>query len=112
MDGELVKGALLLPSDYREGRRYPLIVRVYGGEFLQSDKLNRFGLEQGAVNNLQLLSSRGYAVLLPDTPQKIGTPMSDLAKSVLAGVNKVVEMGIADSNRVGLMGHSYDSEES
>jgi dipeptidyl aminopeptidase/acylaminoacyl peptidase len=107
MDGELVKGALLLPADYREGQRYPLIARVYGGEFLQSDKLNRFGLEQGAVNNLQLLSSRGYAVLLPDAPQKIGTPMLDLAKSVLAGVNKVVEMGIADSNRLGLMGHSY-----
>lgn len=32
--------------------------------------------------------------------------MADLAKTVLPGVNKIVEMGIADPDRIGVAGHS------
>jgi dipeptidyl aminopeptidase/acylaminoacyl peptidase len=102
-DGERLHGALLLPSNYRQGKQYPLIVFVYGGASL-SDFFDHFGWYGF---NLQLFATRGYAVLLPDAPQHPGTPMIDLAKSVLPGVNKVIEMGIADPNRLGLMGHSY-----
>ena len=106
-DGERLQGALLLPSEYEEGKRYPLIVSVYGG-ILQTRNLNQFGfLAGGGPGNMQLLATRGYAVLLPDSEQHLGTPMPDLAKSVLPGVNKVVELGIADPDRVGVMGSSY-----
>ena len=33
--------------------------------------------------------------------------MADLAKAVLPGINKAVEIGIADPDRIGVMGHSY-----
>jgi dipeptidyl aminopeptidase/acylaminoacyl peptidase len=105
-DGEQLQGALLLPSDFRRKERYPLVVWVYGGASL-SDRLDRFGLAYGSVFNLQLLATRGYAVLLPDAPQNMATPMLDLAKTVLPGVNKVIEMGIADPDRLGVMGHSF-----
>jgi dipeptidyl aminopeptidase/acylaminoacyl peptidase len=107
IDGERLHGALLLPADYKEGKRYPLVVCVYGGSRL-SENVVRFGLGWcGGVINMQLFATRGYAVLLPDAPQRLGTPMADLAKTVLPGVNKVIEMGIADPSRLGLMGHSY-----
>jgi dipeptidyl aminopeptidase/acylaminoacyl peptidase len=105
-DGTRLHGALLLPSDYVEGKRYPLIVWVYGGSFL-SNCLDHFGLAGTGPFNMQLLATRGYAVLLPDAPQQVGTPMLDLAKTVLPGVSKVVEMGIADEDRIGLLGQSY-----
>src|SRR5260370_19550185 len=54
-----------------------------------------------------MLATRGYAVLLPDAPQHLGTPMLDLAKTILPGVDKVISMGIADPDRLGVMGHSY-----
>ena len=104
--GEALHGALLLPSDHEEGKRYPLIVKVYGGSYL-SRAVNRFGLEGFPINNLQLLATRGYAVLLPDAPLREGTPLADLAATVLPGVDAAVALGIADSNRLGLMGHSY-----
>jgi dipeptidyl aminopeptidase/acylaminoacyl peptidase len=104
-DGDLLQGALLLPSNYQEGNRYPLITYVYGGTSL-SDYVDRFGLGYPGAFNMQLLATRGYAVLLPDAPQNIGTPMLDLAKTVLPGISKVVEMGIADGHRLGVMGHS------
>ena len=55
---------------------------------------------------MQLFTTRGYAVLMPDAPNHVGTPMLDLVKTVLPGVNKVIELGIADPDRLGVMGHS------
>ena len=104
-DGELLNGSLLLPSGYQEGKRYPLIVFVYGGSLL-SNRLDRFGLAYFGPFNMQLFSTRGYAVLLPDSPQHIGTPMLDLVKTVLPGVSELVRLGIADPEKVGVMGHS------
>jgi len=106
VDGDELHGALLLPADYRKGNRYPLIVYVLGGDTL-SDNLDHFGLGASGPLNLQMLATRGYAILLPDAPQHLGTPMLDLAKTVLPGVDKVISMGIADPVRLGVMGHSY-----
>lgn len=106
LDGNVLHGGLILPSDFQKGKRYPLIVIVYGGRF-PSNVLDRYELESIAPFNVQLLATRGYAVLLPDAPQHLGTPMADLAKTVLPGVDKVIEMGMADPDRLGVMGHSY-----
>jgi dipeptidyl aminopeptidase/acylaminoacyl peptidase len=106
VDGEELHGALLLPPDYLKGKRYPMIVWVYGGDTL-SENLDHFGLADPGPFNLQLLATRGYAVLLPDAPQHLATPMLDLAKTILPGVDKVISMGIADPDRLGVMGHSY-----
>lgn len=105
-DGKRLHGALLLPSNYRPGERYPLVVYTYGGVSL-SDHFDRFGLAGSGPINMQLLATRGYAVLLPDAPQQASTPMLDLAKAILSGVNKVIEIGIADPDRLAVMGHSY-----
>jgi dipeptidyl aminopeptidase/acylaminoacyl peptidase len=106
IDGQDLKGGLLLPANYEEGKRYPLIVNVYGGSY-RSSTVFRFGLSGAGVENLQLLATRGYAVLLPDTPLKKGSPMQDLLKTVMPGVDRAVDIGVADSERLGVMGHSY-----
>jgi dipeptidyl aminopeptidase/acylaminoacyl peptidase len=106
IDGQELKGGLLLPANYEEGKRYPLIVDVYGGSFRSSTSF-RFGLSGSGVENLQLLATRGYAVLLPDTPLNKGTPMRDLLKTVMPGVDRAIDIGVADPGRLGVMGHSY-----
>lgn len=106
IDGQQLHGALLLPAGYQKGKRYPLVVDVYGGSF-RSDTLNRFGLSGSGVENLQILATRGYAVLLPDTPLHKKTPMQDLLKTVMPAVDRAVDLGIADPEKLGVMGHSY-----
>ena len=106
IDGQELHGALLLPANYEESKRYPLIVNVYGGSY-RSETVQRFGLSGAGVENLQILATRGYAVLLPDTPLHKGTPMFDLLKTVIPGVDRVIDLGIADPDRLGVMGHSY-----
>ena len=106
LDGETLRGALLLPAGYTPGKRYPLIVNVYGGA-LHSNRIDFFGLGYSGIDNMQLFATRGYSVLLPDAPQRLGTTMLDLSKTVLPGIKKIIEMGIADPERLGIMGHSY-----
>jgi len=105
-DGESLQGILLLPSGFRKDERFPLVVWVYGGASL-SDDFDRFGLGYSGPFNPQLLATRGYAVLLPDTPLNVGTPMLDLAKTVLPAINRVIDMGIVDPDKLGVVGHSY-----
>jgi dipeptidyl aminopeptidase/acylaminoacyl peptidase len=60
-----------------------------------------------STDNMQMFATRGYAVLLPNAPQHLGTPMTDLMKTVIPGVDKAVELGIADPEKIGVMGISY-----
>lgn len=105
-DGKKLRATLLLPTNFQSDKRYPLVVWVYGGSML-SGNINRYGATSVEHHNMQLLSSRGYAVLLPDTPLRLGTPMQDLVKTVLPAVDRAIEMGIADGERLGVMGISY-----
>jgi dipeptidyl aminopeptidase/acylaminoacyl peptidase len=105
-DGEPLRGALLLPTGYKAGHRYPLVVWVIEST-RGSHNLNRFGLVGYGVDNLQLLATRGYAVLFPDSLGRAGEAARNLAGSIPAAVQKVVELGIANPDRVGVMGFSY-----
>jgi dipeptidyl aminopeptidase/acylaminoacyl peptidase len=104
-DGLELNGAVLLPAGYQPGRRYPLVVWVYGGS-LESARYDRFGFVSNGPFNMQLLATRGYAVFFPDSPQYEGNPVLDLVKTVLVGVNKLVEMGVADPDRLAVIGQS------
>jgi dipeptidyl aminopeptidase/acylaminoacyl peptidase len=108
--GQKLRGTILLPAGYKPGTRYSVIVDVYGGS-LPSNFVNRFGSESTSANygilNTQLLATRGYAVFMPDIPMKIGSPMKDIANAVLSGIDKIIELGIADPDRLGVKGVSY-----
>jgi len=105
-DGQTLRGALLLPAGARKDRRSPLLVRVYAGEDL-SDGLNRFGLSGTGVENLQLFATRGFAVLAVDARVRPGSVSRDLLKAVIPAVDEVIKMGVADPDRIGVMGHSF-----
>ena len=104
LDTQIRRGALLLPPNYSEGERIPMIVHVYPGNF--SDSIHEFGFGGSHYDNAQLLASQGYAVLWPDLPlEKLG--MQQLPGFVLPAVNRLIDLNIADPDRIGLMGHSY-----
>jgi dipeptidyl aminopeptidase/acylaminoacyl peptidase len=108
MTGQRLKGALLLPPGYKPGRRLPLVVFVYGGDY-GSRFLNRFGFWNLATFNCHVLATRGFAVLAPDAPIREGMPMEDLMGTVMPGVNAAIDQGYADPQRLAVMGQSYGS---
>ena len=116
LDGGKLRGWVILPPEYTEGRSYPTITSVYAG-FVYGDRRPSvtYMNQAHSVTNLQLLAARGYAVLLPSMPlpgySESGPtkedPYLELSKGVLPAVDHLIEMGIADEDRLGLIGHSY-----
>jgi dipeptidyl aminopeptidase/acylaminoacyl peptidase len=110
-DGSAQTGAAILPPGYREGRRYPVIVWVYGGYTVfgpQDFSLNPY---MPGIYNLQLYAARGYVVLIPSMPIKRGAAAGGMIGSLPDGVSpaidRLVALGIADAARVGVMGQSF-----
>ncbi len=106
-DGVRRRASLLLPPDYVEGRQVPMVTVVYGGD-MGSQRVHSFGLFPSLCRaDAFLFASRGYAVLQPDMPLGPSDPRRGIPRSVLPAVNKVVELGIVDSARIGVLGQSY-----
>lgn len=107
LNGQSAQGALLLPAGYTPGTRYPLIVYQYpGGIWSTYGNLFGFNPFSSAVENWQFFATRGYAVLVADVPAKPETYMRDIAAAILPALDKVIEMGIADPERIGVTGQS------
>jgi dipeptidyl aminopeptidase/acylaminoacyl peptidase len=118
-DGVDLSFTLYLPPNYQEGTRLPTIVWAYPREFNDagtagqvSGSPNRFTSVGGSSPLFMVL--KGYAVLMDATIPIIGDPetvndtfVKQLVDSAAAAIDKAVEMGVTDRNRVGVMGHSY-----
>lgn len=118
-DGVDLSFTLYLPPGYREGTRLPTVVWAYPLEFNDpgtagqvSGSTQRFTTIVGPSHLFFLLN--GYAVLDNATMPIVGDPqtMNDtfveqIVSSARAAIEKAVEMGVTDPERVGVGGHSY-----
>lgn len=105
LDGIPLQGVLIKPGNYEPGKRYPVIVYFY--RFF-SQRLYNFN--QVVVNHrpcFPFYASNGYALFLPDIRFEVGRPGFSATKCIVPGVQKLVDMGIADPNAIGLHGHSW-----
>ena len=106
-DGDRRQASLLLPPDFVEGSQVPMLVIVYGG-ILGSQRIHSFGLWPClCLADAELYASLGYAVLLPDIPLGPRDPRRGIPRSVVPAVDRVVELGLADPERIGVLGNSY-----
>ncbi len=95
-DGKTLYGVLYYPAGYEKGKRYPLITEVYESYF-----------DNGFSATLNIFTAAGYAVLHPSVNLVTGYPGEAWAKGALAAINKVIDMGVADPDKLGLQGTSY-----
>jgi dipeptidyl aminopeptidase/acylaminoacyl peptidase len=106
-DGNPLRASLLLPPGYQPGRSLPTVVWVYGGAN-GSDAVRTFGLwGEAPIFDMQVLATRGYAILFPDIPLNEGTPVKDILNTVMPAVDAAIAQGYADPNRLAVMGQSY-----
>jgi dipeptidyl aminopeptidase/acylaminoacyl peptidase len=118
-DGVKLSGTLYLPPGYKKGERLPMLMWAYPREFTDTDTASqvsgspyRFTRVNG-ISHLFLLT-QGYAIFDNPAMPIVGpgetandTYIEQLVSSAEAAVNKVVEMGVADRDRIGVGGHSY-----
>jgi dipeptidyl aminopeptidase/acylaminoacyl peptidase len=109
-DGWEIEGILTYPLGYEPGKRYPLVLEIHGGPH------GRYAAQfsQGA----QIWASRGYAVLQGNPRGSSGRTFefsnanqNDWGgkdfQDIMKGVDFVIEKGVADPERMGVMGGSY-----
>ena len=118
-DGVKLSATLYLPAGYKQGERLPVIMWAYPREFGDADSAsqitgshNRFTTISG-YSHLFLLMS-GYAIFDNPTMPIVGPGetandhyVEQLVASAEAAIDKVVEMGVGDRDRIGVGGHSY-----
>jgi dipeptidyl aminopeptidase/acylaminoacyl peptidase len=111
-DGREIEGVLYKPMDYDPGRHFPMIVQANGGR-------NAYGGEYQSY--APVLAARGYLVFQPNHRGLVSADYGEnfklesfyprdiyesAASDVLSGVQALVDRGIADGDRLGLMGWS------
>lgn len=118
-DGVDLSFTLYLPPGYKQGTRLPTVVWAYPLEYTDastagqvSGSTNRF-TQIGGYSHLFFLLE-GYAVLDDTTMPVVGDPLTvndtfikQIVDSAQAAIDKAVEMGVTDRDRVGVGGHSY-----
>lgn len=109
-DGTMVAGYLTKPVGYRAGQRYPTVLIPHGGPVWA------YYAEYNFL--AQLFASQGYAVMNPN-PRGSSGYGQDFCKAIyadwgnkdyqddMASVDYAIAQGIADTDRLGVMGHSY-----
>lgn len=111
-DGTTVEGMLYYPLDHAAGQRAPLVVQTHGGP-QASDKFG-FG---GWSSYVQVLAAKGYAVLKPNyrgstgygerfLRDMVGSYFKNSHLDVMTGVDHVIQLGVADGERMAKMGWS------
>jgi dipeptidyl aminopeptidase/acylaminoacyl peptidase len=95
-DGHSKYAVVYYPVGYERGKAYPTVFIVYEDFF--DDSFD-------AVANV--LTANGYVVAKPSVDFDIGYPGEAWIKGVTAAANKLIDMGVADSARLGVHGTSY-----
>jgi dipeptidyl aminopeptidase/acylaminoacyl peptidase len=110
-----LEALVVKPRAFEDGQTYPLLVIVHGGPpgVFTYAFLPRIG-----VYPLFAFADAGYVVLLPNPRGSTGygeqfrrANIKDLGgrdfEDIMAGVDLLIERGVADPDRLGLMGWSY-----
>ncbi len=108
-------GRLIKPAGFQAGKKYPVVVSVYGGPGVGLPVRNAW---QGGVSIDQVLAQKGYVVWQCENRGGMGRGhafetaiyhklgVTELADQV-AGIQYLLSLGFADPERIGIHGWSY-----
>lgn len=96
VDGNTLYGILYYPVGYEAGRTYPLVAEVYEQFF-----------DNGFNENMNLVTARGWFGFRPSVRFEEGYPGEAWLKAVPNAINKLIERGLVDEDKVGVYGQSY-----
>lgn len=103
--GEKLQGSLYYPAGYEPGKQYPMIVYIYE---IRSNTIHSYTTpSERSPYNATVFTSQGYFFFQPDITYRDRNPGLSAVESIVPAVEKVLESGMVDRKRVGLVGHSW-----
>ena len=116
-DGVDLSFTLYLPPDYKEGTRVPAVLYAYPLDYAEASKAGQVtGSEQTftRLRDSRLLLLAGYAIIdqaafpiVGDPKKAYDTYLEQLVADAKAAVDKAVQLGVVDPDRIGVTGHSH-----
>ncbi len=114
-DGLEIEGLITYPVHYEKGKKYPVILQIHGGP---AGVFSETFTGAPAIYMTQYFAERGFVVVRPNPRGSTGygrefryANFKDWGygdyEDVMSGVDKVLEMGIGDEDRMAVMGWSY-----
>ncbi|MDB4917912.1 MAG: peptidase family protein [Gemmatimonadetes bacterium] len=104
-DGHEQKGMLYKPENFDPKKKYPMISYFY--EQLSNGLHNYVPPNGRNVINPTHYVSNGYLVFEPDIHYEIGYPGPSAMKSIVPGVQMLLQRGYVDPKKLGLQGQSW-----
>ncbi|MDQ6823910.1 MAG: prolyl oligopeptidase family serine peptidase, partial [Candidatus Eremiobacteraeota bacterium] len=109
-EGFTEDGVLTYPPNFVRGKKYPLLLRLHGGPNYQSNRT--------FWDFIQVAAARGYVVFQPNYrgSDNLGSAYEHAifndgvrgpSRDIMAGVRAVEKLGIVDTSREAVSGHSY-----
>lgn len=103
--GQRLQGALYYPANYEPGKKYPMIVYIYE---IRSNTLHNYSVpSERSPYNPTVFTQEGYFVFQPDIVYRDRDPGVSAVEAIVPAVEKVLETGMIDRDRIGLVGHSW-----
>ena len=96
VDGNTLYGILYYPANYEPGRAYPMVAEIYEEYF-----------DNGFNENMNLITAQGWFGFRPSVRFEEGFPGEAWLKAVPNAINKIIERGLVDPEKVGVYGQSY-----
>jgi dipeptidyl aminopeptidase/acylaminoacyl peptidase len=116
-DGTDLSFTIYTPPDYKEGTRVPAILYAYPLDYADAKAAGQVsGSEQTftRLRQYRLLLLAGYAIIdsaafpiVGDPKKAYDTYLEQLTDDAKAAVDKAVELGVVDPERIGVTGHSH-----
>jgi dipeptidyl aminopeptidase/acylaminoacyl peptidase len=95
-DGHRKYAVVYYPADMTPGKPMPTVFNIYEDFF-----------DDSFDASANILTANGFVVVKPSVDFDIGYPGEAWVKGVTSAANKLIEMGVADSTRLGVHGTSY-----
>lgn len=119
-DGVELSFTLYLPADYKQGTRLPTVIWAYPYEYNDAATASQVSGSTKTFTEMRgytelYFALEGYAVLAGTAMPIVGSDpdsvnnnfVEQVVMDAKAAIDKAVDMGVADRNRVGVGGHSY-----
>ncbi len=103
--GDSIQGYIIKPDNYDPNKKYPVLVYFYEQMTDRTYSFTQPVLTHRPVYQVYLGS--GYLIFVPDIKYYVGNPGFDALDCLLSGSRKLVSMGIADSSKFCIQGHSW-----
>lgn len=101
---------LTLPANYEAGKKYPMIVYFYEKV---SNRHHQYSMPRYDDRpHMSTYASNGYLVLMPDIKYYEGKPGWCALDCVTSATKKVIDLGYADPDHIGMQGHSWGGYQS